>query len=282
MLEHAVLNTYQGPVTFDILDVDPNEILVVKSISGLDAPKITLFTGDYAGNGGYYQGRRFDQRNPVFTFKINPQYSYGDPLVGDLSVSQVRRMLYNWFLNPTPGMNQLRVTLETDQLPDLYFDGSVESIDTDLWEREQTAMVSMLALDPFLKSVAADTWSGSVNSINVPYVGDVATGIEATFTMGPNTYLNFRMSGTDRPTQLMTLHHPTSEFNPGDQVYINTIEGQRAIKLNGVDKMSMLDTDVWPELEQGNNFLEVWGDSPSFTLNSKLNAYSFRCSWWGI
>lgn len=57
MLNQVILQS-SSPMTLDIDNADPEEILILKSISGLTPADVNLFTGEYARNGGYYQGRR--------------------------------------------------------------------------------------------------------------------------------------------------------------------------------------------------------------------------------
>lgn len=266
MLDQVVLMT-STPRTLTITDADPDDVLIVKSISGLIAPKLSLFTGSYAGNGGYYQGRRVEQRNPVFNFKLNPDYA------GDISVSAIRRELYRMFY-----VENLQVILKTDDMPDLYFVGNTEDIQSDMWEKNQTAQVSMLAVDPFLKTVTATSWTGSTNSFNVEYDGDVETGLVLTVAVKVNTKLHLMINGV-----VMELQHPTGAFVIGDVVTIDTNEGSRSLKLNGVDRMEMLVTDVWPVLKFGSNAVSVYGDtifSPG--ANSLITSYAYRARWWGI
>lgn len=143
MLDQVVLQT-ANPMTLNITAADPNEILVIKSISGLTSTKVGLFTGDFSTEGSYYQGRRPEKLTPVITFKINPNYA------DDISVSDVRQLLYRMFYEPQPGSDGVKVILKDDKLPDLYFVGYVEDINTDQFTKSQTAQVSLVAMDSYL------------------------------------------------------------------------------------------------------------------------------------
>lgn len=277
MLDQVVLQTVVAK-TFDITAVDPNEILIVKSISGLSAPKVTLFTGSYAGDGGYYQGRRVEQRNPVFTFKINPDYE------NDIEVTEIRRMLYRWFLNTGPlAGDGLKVTLKDSKLPDIYFIGNTEDINTDMWTKEQTAQVSMLAVDPFLRSEELYHWNGAgSNSLAFEYEGDAPTGLDIQVRVAvatPQVHLRLTQGAI---VQNLTLVNPSGNFAAGSVVYVNTSVLSRSIMYGGADVMTMLAYGSdWLSLEEGFYVLESYGTA---YLDNKalLQQVEYRGAWWGV
>jgi len=283
MLDQVLLQATAAatPTTLNITAADPAETLILKSISDLSAPKITLFTGTYAGNGGYYQGRRIEQRNPVFNFKLNPDYA------GDVEVSEVRRKLYRTFLNRTDQVGDgLMVVLKDSKLPDLYFICNTEDINTDMWTREQTAQVSTLALDPFLRSVLPYHWDDTPGEMQhtFEYVGDAPTGLYVQLNVvNLTTQIHIRLQkGVEQ--QMITLVHPTGAFAAGSTVFVNTTELHRQVQYNGQDVMVMMSYDSdWLTLDYSEDpyTLEAWGTS---YLDGKvlLSLMEYRGTWWGI
>jgi phage-related protein len=272
MLQQVVLQT-AVPMTLDIDSVDPDSIIVIESISGLDPADVTLFTGEFARDGGYYQGRRSASRNPVFNLKLNPNYA------DDIEVSDIREMLYDMFLEPSD-TDELQVVLKDDRKPDRYFIGVTEKLPADIFTRESKAQVSMLCVDPFLKSVDVTTASDVVGWVSVPvtYEGSAKTGIEMTFEVKTATNtMNVDINGVK-----MTLVKPTGNFAVGDEIVINTVIGSRKITHEAVDVMAYLTAGSrWPLLRKGVNTIKSYG---SVEADGKvvMVEYTYRAAWWGI
>lgn len=272
MLQTVVLET-ANPMTLEIGDADPDELLILTSISGLDPADVTLFTGDFARDGGYYQGRRVGQRNPVFNFKINPDYK------NNIDASDARALLYRQFLDPQPDSDAVQVRLVDDRNPDRYLFCYTEKMPSDIFVQKPTAQVSTLCVDPYLKSVIETSGvnAGGWLTIPVVYDGTADTGIQVTMKIVvATTQVILNNNGN-----LMKLVKSTP-FTVGDIIEIDTVIGSRSIKLNGVDIMALLTGDSeWISLTQANNILRVYGTVPSDGL-AVATAYSFRSAWWGI
>lgn len=270
MLQQVVLES-ANPMTLEIGNADPNEILILTSISGLSPVDVQLFTGEFARSGGYYQGRRVGMRNPVFNFKLNPNYAL------DIDVSDIRDLLYRQFLEPTANGDGLQVRLVDDRRPDRYFIGFTEKFPTEIFVKEPTAQISMLCVDPFLKSVDEISRSqiGGWLTLPINYDGSADTGIELTIqVVGATPQITI-----ENNNQTMILDYP---FLLGDEVTINTIEGSRYIRRNGVDIMVALRAGSdWIQLTQASNLLQIYGENPSDAFAS-IREYTYRSEWWGI
>lgn len=270
MLQQVVLQT-AVPMALNIDQADPDEILIVTSISGLDPADVTLFTGDFSRDGGYYQGRRSSGRNPVFNLKLNPDYA------NDIEVSDIREMLYSMFFEPSPTTDGLQVTLVDDRKPDRYFVGYTEKMPADIFSRDTTAQVSMICVDPFLKSSAEVSATDAVGWISLPvtYDGSARTGLEMTFKIKTaTTQMVIDINGVK-----MTL---MKAFAVNDVVVVNTSIGSRKITLNGVDIMATLTpTSKWVQLNKGVNTIKTYG---TVEADGKvaMTDYKYRAAWWGI
>ena len=272
MLTSAVLQT-ATPMTLNIETVSPDEILVLKSISGLTSTDVTLYVGDFASYGGYYQGRRPGKRNPVMTFKINPDYK------NNVEASDIRETLYRMFHEPTLGSDGVQVLLKDDRKPDRYFIGYTEKIDADHFDKKQEAVVSMICTDPLLKSANTTTASDAVGwvSTNINYDGSADTGIELTLKVKTaTTQIVVDINGVT-----MTLSKAAG-FAVNDTIYINTNIGSRAIKQNGTDVMATLvSTSKWLQLTQPVNTFKTYGTAVG-DGKVALMSYIFRSAWWGV
>lgn len=270
MLTSVIAQT-SSPMTFQVENADPDEILLIKSISGLSQAKATLFMGDFARAGGYYQGRRPDRRNPVLNFKINPNYKL------DIEASDIRELLYRTFMEPLPGSDGVQVLVKDDRRPDRYFIGYCESVEADIFEKELSATVSMLCTDPYLRSVEEVHQSHPNGWYTVPfqYEGSADTGIEVTLkVLAPTTAINLVTS-----TQTMTF---AGQFAVGDILKVNTNHGSRQVLHNGVDAMARLSsTSSWLEIREPEYFLKSYGSTAN-DGRVVITDYRYRAAWWGI
>lgn len=279
MLTKVIAQT-STPVEFNITDVDPNEILILKSISGLTQAGAVLYTGEFAGEGGYYQGRRAKQRFPVLNFKVNPDFK------NDVDAEDIRDILYRTFMEPQANSDGVQMGVFTTKKPELYFIGHTEDIDVPLFERELTATVSMSCTDAYLRSAQQKLVSSSGGWLSVPifYDGTADTGFEVFIKIQVDTpELTLENNGLK-----MKL---VENFVAGDVIRISTAQGSRAIQrgvvedseggITGVDIMAALQGPNWLKLNAVTNVLKVYGVTPG-DGKVLVTMYRYRSAWWGI
>lgn len=270
MLDTVVVES-ANPLTLHITDVDPSEMLVVKNISGLTSAKVGLFTGDYAGEGSYYQGRRGERLTPVITLKMNPDYE------NDFELSDIRELLYRTFYEPQPDSDGVRVVLKDDRKPDRYFVGYTEDINTDQFSSSRDVQISMICMEPYLSSYNETSGVDAVGwgSLPIVYDGSARTGLAMTFKVNAATNtLTVDLNG-----KKMILNRA---FTAGQIVTINTKKGQRAIQVDGTDIMAALTpTSVWHQLDRPNNTFNIYGSAEG-DGRVVMTSYNFRSAWRGI
>jgi hypothetical protein len=234
---------------------------------------LQLFTGEFARSGGYYQGRRVSIRNPVFNFKINPDYE------NDIDASDARDILYRQFLEPLPDSDGVQVRLVDDRRPDRYLICYTEKFPAEIFVKNPTAQISTLCVDAFLKSVALTTASNASGWLTLPltYEGSADTGMQITIRV---------VGATDQVVlQNNSIYNRMileGSFVAGDIIEINTVIGERSIKLNGVDNMASLASgSIWTYLTQATNVLKAFGQTTSDGL-AVITEYSYRAEWWGV
>jgi hypothetical protein len=270
MLTQVVLQT-SNPMTFNIEEADPDEILVIKSISGLTPADVTLFTGDFARNGGYYQGRRTGKRNPVIVFKMNPDYEQ------DIEVSDIREMLYQQFYEPQAFSDGVQVLLRDDRKPDRYFVGYTEKYAGEIFDKSTEAQISLVCVDPFILSTEETTGSDAAGWTTLPltYDGSADAGLDMTFLVKTAT----NSMTVDLNGQKMVLN---KAFAVNDVIEINTVEGSRAIRQNGTDVMVALASGSdWIQLTEKDNIFKIYGTAEG-DGKVVMTSYTFRSAWWGI
>lgn len=275
MLQQVVL---VGPpyIEFDLEDTNPNDRIILKSLSGLTPGDITLFTGQFARDGGYYRGRRVGSRNPVFTFKLNPDYK------NDVSVSDLRENLYSWFLGSAARTNDIRVILKDDRMPDREMTVFAEKFETDLFSKTTEIMISTLCLDPYLKSIEATTLSynaTSVSQVSIDYPGTAAAGLSLVLkvkTACNNIGLNMVGPGGGYNATI----YSDVPFQPNDTILYTSVPGSRSLIVNGQNRVNFLIGDhSWLELAQGINSLSAV-TSPSSSVEIVTVVYT--ALWWGV
>ena len=270
MLQTVILET-ENPMSLSIGDADPDELLTIKNISGLTAEGVTLFTGDFSKEGGYYQGRRSGRRNPVITFRLNPDYAT------DTDVSDIRDLLYMSFLEPALESDGVQIRFVDSHRPDRYLIGYTETMPTEVFAKSPELQVSMICVDPYLKSVDAVTevavgegWL----TLPLTYEGSAKTGMVFQVTiLADMDYVYIENNGN-----IMTMYGP---FLTGDVLDINSILRERYIEWNGIRKIAVLQAgSTWLELRRGENNIAITGDGGS--MLASINEYTYRAAWWGI
>lgn len=274
MLQTVELRTADGGTllkTLPLEAVDPNDTVVIKSITGLDPADVTIFKGDFSRDGGYYQGRRSSGRNPVMNLKLNPDWA------NNIMVSDIREEMYGILYEPSEDSDGLRMVLKDHAKPDRYLIGYTERSPADLFAKETDMQASLLCTDPFLKSVSttagADVagWSQTV----IPYDGSAKNGALFEFEVKTATaVMNLEVG-----LQKMTLN---GNFLVGQTISINTEAGTRWIRQNGSDIMSALSAaSVWARLRRGDNTVKSYG-SVAGDGKVVLKNWTYRAAWWGV
>jgi hypothetical protein len=270
MLTRAIIQT-STPMTLDIENVNPDDILILTSISGLSQAGAELFTGDFAGEGGYYQGRRAKKRTPVFNFKINPDYA------NDIEASDVREILYRMFMEPLATSDAVQVLLVDDRKPDRYIRVYTEDIEASHFEKEMTAMVSTVCTDAYLRSAEETVGSNPSGWLLVPltYEGTADTG----FAVTAEVLISTPQIVIENNGSTMTLDH---DFVIGDIITVGTQQGDRYVRKNGADIMaSLVSGSTWLKLAESANTLRIFGSSQG-DGRAVVTEYRYRAAWWGL
>jgi hypothetical protein len=267
-----------GPVLMTLLveGVDPNSPVVVKSISGLGPADVTVFKGDFSRDGGYYQGRRSAGRNVVLTLKLNADWA------NDTFVNEIREDLYSKFLEPALDTDGVMLVFKDPGFPDRYAIGYVETLPVDIFTKETTVQISLICVDPFLKSYLETTDSDVAGwaSTTIPYDGTKKTGGLFNLEVKTNTTEANVWLGPDPNPQHLLL--TGGNFLVGQTISINTTPGSRWIRQNGSDVMALLSPlyDDWLQLNKGDNLIRVSGGALG-DGKVVLKDYTFRSAWWG-
>jgi hypothetical protein len=271
MLTHVDMTAIAVPRTFTIGGVNPDDTIILKSISGLSPSDVTLFTGDFAGNGGYYQGRRVPGRNPVFTFKLNPSFS----TTGGRSVSSLRRELYAMFYEPTYNDNGLQVDIFDDEIGKVSMKVYADKTQNDMFSQDTSVQISTQCMEAFLMGPQV---SATPNAISVPitYAGSAPAGFDSLQIKAASAGTQFSVQIANKT---MTW---VGAIAANDIFTIGTEEGNLFIKKNGVDALGGLSAaSQWVTLAPGANTLATWGNA-SGDGKTSITSYAYTPKYWGL
>jgi hypothetical protein len=263
-----------------ILGITPKDSLLIRKITGLNPPDINLFMGDYARDGGYYGGRRVGNRNVVVTMDLNPNPANGE------TVSGLREMLYKAFVDPQVDGDYIKMLLHDDDGRKRYLLGYVEKFETDIFDVETLAQISIICPDPYLRDDEETVYSNATGwtTVNFPYAGTAETGFEVWIYINTST-VSTPMIQLKNNNKTMVLNGP---FYAGEIIKINTTRGARSIMktpvgaVSDVSALSSLTADSpWLELHSQANEMKVFGSAESDSV-ATIRQIKFVQSYWGI
>ena len=270
-----VNNSSTETKTFSISDPDTDSSIILSKVTGLSSTDLTLFMGDFASEGSYYQGRRLNKRNITLTFDINPDYE------NEVTATDVRKLLYRVFLSGETGV--LRLGITDDEVPvELVTNVIVEQITIDQFSKELSAQVSLIAPYPYLNAAMPYYNTSSWTIKDFPNIGNVDIGFKIKLeVLAATPTVNLIIPAPYPPYKKLTLEAP-SGFSVGDIIDINTNQGSRSIQVNYVDKMAYLKAGSdWIQLSEDPTTLQVYG---SVEYDGKVEGtemyYIFK--YWGI
>ena len=267
----------ENPFQLKIRDAKPTDSIIVDRIEGLTPPAVDLYMGEYARDGGFYNGRRVPPRNPVITLTLNPNFSKGESMDG------LRDLVYRAFLDPRPDTDEITLLLHDDTLPLRSLSGHTETIEGDPWSRDPTLQIAMRCPNPYI--LGLDTIQQGVGGplITVIYPGSAESGFVADITFTTSSSHLYLQTSNRAP---MILKHP---FQFGDNVVVNSKPGELSVKLtrDGVESNILYSSTAdsrWQFLRGGSNEIRVYGVSTNNTKPTvaTLNSVRYRPTYWGI
>ena len=220
------------------LSITENSKFQLVSVTGLNPPVADIAYSQLAtSDGGVFNMARGQARNIVLTIQ---------PMGG---VEAKRLELYE-FLAPK---SAITLEIKTDNRH-VTIDGYVESMEIDYNANPQLVQVSIICPNPYFKDKTKTTVSipGTVTNPS-----EAVQGAEFTLTLtGSGTSLVLTNTTTG---EALTV---TDTFSSGQVIKIDTRTGQKMIKRNGNNIMSLVDlSSEWITLQPGNNAITISGVS---------------------
>ncbi len=258
-----------------ILGATPKSSLLVQKITGLNPPDADLFIGDYARDGGSYQGRRVSKRNPVLTLQLNP-----NPALGE-TVSSLREELYKAFMDPLVDADFIKLNFVDDLGAVRYLVGYTEKLETDIFDVETMAQVSVICPDPYLRDNEETVLSDVSGWTTVPFVytGTAETGFVAKiYIVSATSTLTLENNG-----KKMIFNR---SFAAGDIIWVSTIRGDLYCRVTSGSVTSsilsyMTPTSPWLQLHSQTNTMKVYGATTSDAI-AAIRELRYTQAYWGI
>ena len=268
----------ENPFYLNIRDARPSDSIIVAKIEGLDPPDIDLFMGDYARDGGFYNGRRVPPRDVTFTLEYNPNYERNE------SVSGLRKMLYKAFLDPFSLADNVNIILKDDEMADRMITGYTSKFDGDVFTDDTTAQILMRCPNPYIVDVNPITLTGFGPTLPFEYKGSAEVGFVVELLITTNTsWLSVELGG-----RVMVLNYA---FLTGDKVVLNTRRGQRRIQLVRTTAGVTTTTDIlftmvsgsdsWLDIHSEQNTMKSYGNVSSAVV-ATITKLNFQAQHWGV
>lgn len=275
----VVYEDEHGPkaLALPIRGLTTKDSLLLRKITGLGPPDPTLFIGEYARDGGTYQGRRVGKRNVVITIDLNPNPALEETVQG------LREFLYKLFMDPLVDAEHVQLVLHDDLNNERYLYGYAEKFDSDIFEAENLVMVSIICPDPYIRdieSVTLEHAGGGWATVPFSYKGSAEAGFEVEINItSPTSILTLDNNGR-------TMIFDDFDFEIGDVVNINTNRGSRdaTITREGITMpliAALTPASRWLELHSANNTLRVYGETPT-DIHAAIKSLEYTATYWGV
>lgn len=249
----------------DALELTHNEAYAVTDITGFDPPEAQINTSHNAGaDGSVFNSSYVSDREIIITLSVN------------YPAEENRINLYTYFKTKFP----VRLYYKTSTR-DVYIDGYVSKIDVQYFEMKQIVQITITCPKPYLIGTATSfqefvnvnalfefVFSIDENGIefstydsyvekNIINYGDVDAGmiirIHATGTVSTPTIYNVLTR------EFLTVN---TTLTAGDEIYINTKLGEKAITLTHGGSTS----SIVGLLEEGSTWFQLTPSDNVFTL----------------
>lgn len=238
----------------------PNDDPVqIRNIEGLGPVKSEIASAAFAtGRGDLFQGSSTGKRNIVLTLGLNPDWS-------SQTLMALRQILYRYFMPE----NWSKFTFISDELPTVYINGVVESVEPNIFSEDPEMQVSIICPKPDFIDVSTTLIHGTTDSaleVAIPYIGTAPTGfeirVEASDTV--TTYTGDVIVSNHVGDLAQSFGVRAVTVNGTKYLKVNTVRTQRQVYnvrvSDGVvvNIMAKMDRNViWPEFNSGENVLVV-------------------------
>lgn len=244
--------------------------VVIRNLDGIGPVKAEITTTPSGtSRGETFQSSSATKRNIVLTLGLNPNWS-------TQTMSNLRQMLYSYFMTE----QWCKLRFYSDELPATDIEGYVESFEPNIFSEDPEIQISIINPKPDFIEIDATIFKGVVD-----IGGDDATWLEVAYEGNVSSGLEIRVDrSVDRPTYSGPLTISVENFKGVQAIVVNpvTIDTVKSFKMSSVQNQKRVQNEViadgtitnliklmsgvWPELQPGDNLINVKADQPGQTL----------------
>lgn len=238
----------------------------IRNMDGLGPVKADITTTPSGtSRGETKQGSSTGKRNIVITLGLNPDWSVE-------TMSSLRQRLYAYFMSEA----WVKLRFYSDEMATVDIEGTVESCDPNMFSQDPETQISIINEKPDFIEIDASIFKGTVDDgttwLEVDYQGSVSTGIElrvdrsvdvpaysGPITISVENFKGVQAIVVDPVTIDTTKSYKMSSVRGHKRVQTEALEDGAVTNL--LKNMS----GVWPELQPGENLINVKGTVPGQT-----------------
>lgn len=235
-----------------------NDPVQIVGINGLDPVKASVNTSPYGAiDGASYTGSSVPSRNIVLTLKPNPDWNIW-------TYAKLRRLIYSYFM---PKLIT-RLVFHSDDMDPVEIYGIVESVEINMFSKEQDIQVSIVCPDPYFTAVSPTILTGLNDELKTfEYEGNIETGIvvKVTHVSGTPTTIGIQI-GEPRLSYFAVVADVTATkyFEMSSvpmQKYVQNVNIGTGVIDNLLSNVYAQEGTLWPVIQPGQNELTVVTDS---------------------
>jgi phage-related protein len=246
-----------------LLDQDgrpETDLVQIRNIDGLEPVKASVNTSLFGSvDGAAFTGASVPSRNIVLTIHPNPDWH-------TWKYEDLRKLIYSYFMSK----RSVRLVFYSDEDPPVEILGIVESVDNNIFSKDQEFNVSVICPDPYFisidpKIITGQTIRSGGNPTTVTYNGSVETGfrVKVSFSSGTApTVIGIQVGDSKvsyfnvTATVGSTLYLDMSSI--AMQKYIQNVSIGSGVITNLLSKMQ--EGSTWPLFQPGDNDFSVVTD----------------------
>lgn len=238
----------------------------IRNIEGLGPVKSEITTTPSGtSRGETKQGSSTGKRNIVLTLGLSPNWT-------TQTISSLRQLLYAYFMTE----NWVKLRFYSDELPTTDIEGTVESFEPNMFSQDPEIQISIINEKPDFIDIDATIYKGTVDDgstwLEVDYEGSVSSGLEIRVDR------SVALPAYSGPVTIAVENFKGIKAIVLDSVTINTlksykmssVQGQKRVQNETIEDGSVTNllknmSGEWPELQPGENLVNVRASSPGQT-----------------
>lgn len=242
---------------------DPVHIRNIEGIGPVKAEITTTPSG--TSRGETYQGSSTGKRNVVLTLGLNPDWS-------TQTISGLRNLLYSYFMTE----QWCKLRFFSDELPTVDIEGYVESFEPNIFAQDPEYQISIVNDKPDFIEIDATIFKGTVDDgstwLEVNYEGSVSSGLEIRVdrSVAVPAYSGPVIISVENFKGVQTITVDPVTVDTTKSFKVSSVQGHKRAQSEALLDGSVINllkgmTGVWPELQPGDNLVNVKAATPGQT-----------------